>query len=278
MTITLNPFSLRVKETAYSFSEMMLVFSIFTKELGSINIFGVDFDLISYPFFVLFFISHLPQMIGSRQQPFLLYLYLIVSSLVSILLLGLQAGGFLKQFLPIVVIFSSMFVLVQKESIVRIFHLYTIVAYYTAIFGIIQVLLSFGGINLLIKIPGRLDSIAYEPSHYASILVPALVFSFFNFSFYRKQFFVMLTALFFTFNVTGYVVFLLILSVAFINPIYIIFSVPVIYVVLFYYLPAINPYFNIRFIDTLEVIQGKKDIFRSRLTVNGTTLSCFFKP
>ena len=273
--IKFNPFVFRLKDESYSFPEFMLIVAVFSKEIASKNILGIDFDLISYTFYILYFVSHLPQVLSSKRVPYLLFFYVIVSSMISILTIGLAFGGFIKQFMPILIILSTTFYLITRENIVRLFHLYCVVAYITAIFGIIQVLLSFGGINILIKIPGKLDSIAYEPSHYAAILLPALIFAFFNFRKYKKMVIVMLIALVLTFNVTGYVVFLVILSIAFVNPVYIVISIPVIYLVIFNLLPTINPYFKMRFMHSLDVLQQKKDILRRGLTVNGTTLSFF---
>lgn len=255
--------------------ETLLVIAVFTKELGSRNLFGIDFDYIGYPFFILYFIYHLREVMLSQAVPWKMFLYLSVTSIFSILLLNLSWGGFLKQIFPIVIIFSVCFFIISKYDWRNIFKLYVKVAFYTAIFGIVQYILSVGGIQVLIKIPGRLDSISYEPSHYAAILIPALVYTFFYFKEYRRYFIVMLIALIFTFNLTGYMVFLIIISIAFINPVYVIVSLPVLYFIVFGVFKDFNENFNKRIVDTIAVFKGDINILNSTMAANGTTVSFY---
>lgn len=265
------------RDTIYisSIPELLLVAGVFTKEIASSRVLGIDFDFVTYPFCIFYFLLKLKNILHSSAVPWKMYIYILVSSLFSILFLNLEYSNFLKQMIPIVIIFSVNFVIIEDGDWRNIFKLYVKIAYFTAIFGIVQVLLSFAGINILIKIPGRLDSIAYEPSHYASILMPALIYTFFHMKEHKRYFFVMLTALFFTFNLTGYLVFMLVISFAYINPIYFVFSLPVLYYLIFEVFPNFNDNFSKRIEDTTQVFRGNFSILTSSVNANGTTISLY---
>lgn len=258
-----------------SFAETILVFCVFTKEIASRRIAGVDIDLFNYPFCILYFIFFLTRIIKKPAVPWKMYLYIILSSLFSIFFLSLAYGGFLKQIIPVVIIFSVNFVIIEDYDWRNIFRLYVKVAYLSAIFGIVQVAVSYVGIDLLIQQPGRLDSIAYEPSHYAAILVPALVFTFFHFGEYKRMFFVMLVALILTYNLTGYLSFLLVIGFAYINPIYIVVTIPVLYYLVFHVFPNFNENFSKRITETLEVFRGDTKVLNTKVAANGTTISLY---
>ncbi len=258
-----------------SFAETMLVLSVFTKEIGTKRIFGIDFDFIAYSFAVVFFLWNIRKIFTNETFPWKIYGYLIISSLFSILLLQLGYGGFLKQFIPITIIFLVNFCIVSNYDWRKIFALYVKFAFLSAIFGIIQVIASFGGINLLNLQPGRLDSIAYEPSHYAAILIPALVFCFFHYRQYRLYFFTMLLALILTFNLTGYLAFALVISIAYLNPVYIMISIPVLYYLVFEVLANFNENFNMRIVETQTVFRGDVNVLNRTVDANGTTVSLY---
>ncbi len=258
-----------------SFVETMLVLSVFTKEIGTRRIFGIDFDFIAYPFAVIFFLWNIRKIFTDQTFPWRAYGYLIASSLFSILLLQLNYGGFFKQFIPITIIFLVNFCIVSNNDWRKIFGLYVKFAFLSAVFGIVQVVLSFGGIQILQKQLGRLDSIAYEPSHYAAILVPALVFTFFHFKQYKQYFIVMMLALVLTFNLTGYLAFLLVVSIAYLNPVYIMLSLPILYYLVFHVLVNFNENFNMRIVDTLAVFRGDVSVLNRTVDANGTTVSLY---
>lgn len=260
----------------FNFSEILLVIAVFTKEIGTIRLFGVDFDMIGYPFFILYFLINFYRIIVSRSVPHKLFAYLIISSLFSILLLNLGYANFLKQLIPILLIFAVNFFIIDRSDLPSIFRLYVKVTYYTAIFGIIQVILStFAGIEILIKQHGRLDSISYEPSHYAAILLPAMIYCFFHFRTYKRYFIVMLIALILTLNLTGYIVFLTVISFAYLNPVYIAISIPFLYFLIFNVLQDFNLNFYRRITDTIDVFSGKSDVLGLNTSANGTTISFY---
>lgn len=258
-----------------SWPETFLILSIFSKELASIRIFGIDFDFFAYSFALIFLIWKMNRIFSFPLIPWKIYGYLLGSSLLSIAIAKMQFDGFIKQFIPILIIYSVNFYLVGKHDWRRMFQLYVKIAFFTAIFGIVQVLLSFGGIDILIKESQRLDSVAYEPSHYASIIVPAIVFTFFHYSQYKLYFLVMIVALFLTFNLTGYLAFLVVVSIAYVNPIYIVISLPILYYVVFYVLAGFNKNFSDRINETLAVFSGNMNVITNTINTNGTTVSLY---
>jgi hypothetical protein len=259
----------------YSWSEIFIVLAIFTKELGSSNDFGVDIDYLGYPFYVLYFLINITRIIRENAAPKALFLYLIASSIISIVSLNLPPDGFIKQIVPIIVIVTVSFTVLTKSNIRQIFLLYVDITLLTAIFGIIQVILSFNGVLVLIKEPGRLDSIAYEPSHYAAILMPALVYTYINIKDYFISFMIMLAALLLTFNLTCYIVFLGVFTFATFNPIYVLITVPLAYYLSFYVLPNFSSNFYHRFYDTYSTISGERNVFGAETYINTTTLSLY---
>jgi hypothetical protein len=258
-----------------TFIEVLIVLSIFSKEIGSRRIFGIDFDFIAYPFAVVTFLYYLRQILLSEVLPWRLYLYLIISTLFSILLLKTTYAGFLKQIVPIIIIYSVNFFLVNHYDWRTLFRIYVKFAFISAVFGIVQVIASYGGLMILTNQAGRLDSIAYEPSHYASILVPALVFVFFHFNHYRLYFFTMLIALILTYNLTGYMAFLVVVSIAYVSPIYFIVSLPLLYYLAFHVFINFNENFSMRIQDTQAVFRGDINVLNRTADANGTTVSLY---
>ncbi len=260
----------------YSWPEVLFVLSVFTKEIGTKQFLGVGFDFISYPFFIFYFIFNITRIVDRKTAPLGVLAYLILSSLISIAMLNMKLDGFLKDIIPIVVILASGFAILKNRSIKLVFLLYVKITYWSAIFGIIQVIFSyFFGIKILTSETGRLDSIAYEPSHYAAILMPALIYTYINLKMFKKYFIVMFLALILTFNLTAYLVFIALFTFASFNPFYILISVPAAYFLFFNILPNLTQNFNTRFNDTFATLNGTKDILGSKLEVNGTTMSFF---
>lgn len=184
------------------------VFSVFTKEIGSSIVFGIEFDFIGYTFFILYFIERIltKRLMLTRDYLFVV-LCLLVIHFFQVLLWQANYLGVLKQLVPILIIYTALFDIMQRCFVEGIFKLYVKLAYYSAVFGLIQFAFKFANINLLSHGYMRLDSVAYEPSHYASILIPSLLYTTVYFKSYKKEFFVQLLALFLTFSLTSYVVY-----------------------------------------------------------------------
>ena len=252
-----------------------VLFLYITKELGTRSLAGVDFDFLGYPFFILYFFVYFGRIVRLNAAPVGLFLYFILSSLLAITWLNLSLDSFFKQIIPIVVILTVTFTVLKNRSLTNVFELYVKFTFWTAVFGLIQLALALNGIYVLTIEKWRIDSIAYEPSHYAAILIPAVVYTLLNFKRYKLYFVVMLAALIFTFNLTAYLVFLAIFTIATVHPLYVLITVPLAYYMFFHILPNFSKDFSARFYDTYDTFAGRKSILNSRLNVNSTTLSFY---
>lgn len=98
----------------------------------------------------------------------------------SLLLLAVYGHGmdiFLRQGIPALFIYTGLSVLIEKTTADALVGAYRSISFYTALFGILQFILSIGGVAILMKTPMRLDSLAYEASHYAIAMGPAVYLS-----------------------------------------------------------------------------------------------------
>src|SRR5690606_27548055 len=87
------PFGDRVRVLRYQWSEIFLVASVFTKMIGSSRIFGIDFDFIAYPFFIVFFVLNFKGIVLENLRYKWFYLFIVSASLFSIFFLGLSGDG-----------------------------------------------------------------------------------------------------------------------------------------------------------------------------------------
>lgn len=251
-----------------------LIISIFTSGLTTVVINGSAFDIFAYTFFIIYFIFNLRGLLWSK---FLwIYLWLIISSLISIALLNLSYPRFVLTIIPIIVIYSCVYTIIyRRANVTELFELYIKFALYTAIFGLIQYFASLVGIDLHNQLKGRINSVAGEPSHYASILLPAVSYTFFHLKKYKIQFSIFLVTLFLTYNLTGYIVFILIIATSYLNPFYYIFSLAIVNYFVFNILPEFSENFRARILDTKSALDNGVDVISMDLNVNGTTLSMF---
>lgn len=235
---------------------VFLILSIFSKELASVTIGGSMIDMFGYTFFCLYFISHNKNLYYSRTIIGAL-LVLTYFSLFSVFWLDLKIFPFLTQIIPITIIFLSSYdILYRKiDSIRKVFELYVRVAYFAAIFGIIQWTASLFGIFLLIKQPGLLDSITYEPSHYAAIIIPAALYRITLFKENRIEAIILVISLVLTFSLTSYVV----LFTALLIPRFKIITLPIIFSLVYGFyliLPLASPRIKDRIESSEEFLIG----------------------
>ncbi|MDB4273903.1 O-antigen ligase family protein [Algibacter sp.] len=248
---------------------LLIVISIFTKELFSGNIGGVSIDFFAYGVSTVLFINYFMHF-HSNQKIINFLIYAVITALFSILIFDLEWFPFFKAIVPIFIIYLSTYFVIRKHAqfLPKIVDTYINIAYITAIFGILQLILSFMGINILIKIPHRIDSIAYEPSHYAAIIMPAVILTVFQYKKYKRKAVILLTALIGTVSLTSYVVFILIWAFPRLTNRSAIIAIPLALVSMFY-LQTFNLNFSQRFLSAEEVIMGETDISEA----NGTVLS-----
>lgn len=214
----------------YNFAAIMLVVSVFSRELGLGSLFGIDFDWISYPFYILYFLGLLITLRLSFDRFIAIFiLFLSISSILAKVYMGLSFSPFIKQIAPILLIYTITAHVLRREGIRKVFLLYVDIATIAAIIGFIQFALKFVDIRFLTDYSWyNIDSIAEEPSHYNVIIMPALVYTYI----YRKKYFVsfmlLLMSMILTFNLTGYLIFGLMVLFLNIKSWYAILTIPII--------------------------------------------------
>lgn len=150
----------------------LLAFSIFSREWFGTLLYGSIFDVYQLGLAA----------IGIFQIRSLQKLTPILASIVGLLVLGvllLTTYGYpydilLKQGLAIFFIYLGYGSLLLKVKPTKMLKAYKKVVLVMAVFGIAQWVLSLGGVMIFMKVAGRLDSLAYEPSHYAVAIAPAV--------------------------------------------------------------------------------------------------------
>ena len=246
-----------------------LVLTIFSRELGKGTLMGFDIDWISYPFYVVAFAALL--ILGKLdfdQYVLTLFTIVIVGSILAKLYLGLTFGPLGKQILPIVLIYTVCSYILRRVHITSIFRLYIKFALVAAIIGIIQFLLKFLDVHVLTTYSHyKVDSIAEEPSHFAAIILPAVIYTFLERDRFRWQSIVILIAMLLSFNVTAYIVFFFSLLIIYKKFYHALLVVPtLIYLGYFFY--SIDPNVQYRVDGMIEYYWE-----RSLESLHGTPLS-----
>lgn len=225
-----NVFAYR-KPTRFLFWGVIItIFSVFSRELTVIPVAGFDYDYISYTFFIISFIIFLFGK-GLPKLGLLLCLFVFITYSINLLIIGYPLIPFFKYFLPITIIYLSIYRILKQFDPIKIFELYVEFAFLSTIFGLIQLLLKlFFGYKLLSVFSSiAIDSVAGEPSHYAVILVPAVVYSIMNFRKYTWKALFMLVVFFLTFKLTAYFAFALSIFIAYFNLLHLLILIPVFY-------------------------------------------------
>ncbi|MDB4142972.1 hypothetical protein N9733_05875 [Akkermansiaceae bacterium] len=150
----------------------LLAFSIFSREIFGVYLMGSIFDvyqlsLAAIGIFQIRSLRRLAPILWSMLAMLILGAFLLTTY-------GYSYGVLLKQGAAIVFVYlgyGSLLLQVKPNALLRA---YKLVVLYAAIFGIIQWVFSYTGVMLLMKAAGRLDSLAYEPSHYAVAIAPAV--------------------------------------------------------------------------------------------------------
>lgn len=248
----------------------LFVFTIFSMELCSRWILGgIGFDFYAYPVLIMVLLI-LPFVFSKKLLR--IYTYIVLSTIVSILYLNLPLFPFIKQALGIFFVYFGTYSFLNhfKNDFERILDAYVNLAFVSAIFGIIQFFFSLIGINLLIKIPGHLDSIAYEPSHYCAIILPAVCLTLFQFRKYSLKAIILVLAVFLTKSFSGIVVLcimLIIRNISFKNFVFI--GSLGVFVLIF--LSTNIRHFNLRYEGIKSIIEAKD--YSTNTTSNGTAAS-----
>ena len=158
-----------------SFIPYLLALTVYSTELFKHFIFGSNFAIDVY----LVAVSLLGIFLIKINKKFLkIYLIIILILLLHLALLVLynyNLINFTKQAIGIALIYLGLGSLIIRVDKGKLIKAYMNLALVLAYFGLLQWTLSYFEIfDILIKVRGRLDSITYEPSHYAITSAPAL--------------------------------------------------------------------------------------------------------
>lgn len=147
------------------------------------------------------------------------FVFLFFGSFGAYLLTDYPFTDYFKYFLPLFLIYFSLFHLLRVFPVQPIFELYVEMAVWTAVFGILQLGLKvFLGIKLLsVYSAFAIDSVAGEPSHYAVIIMPAVIYCVLNRRRYKLKALVLTLAMLFTFKVSAYFTFAFVMVIAYVN-------------------------------------------------------------
>jgi len=185
------------------FAALMLPLTPFTKELGQVQVLNFWVDAISHTFFVLSFIFFFfYKKLYISKTELIIFSSILLVSLLNTIFFELSIIIVFKQFLPIFILYFVSKTIIEEKGPEYIIEKYVNVAVFAAIIGFLQLVLKFLGIEFLTPdLQLNLDSLAYEPSHYVVMTLPALIYLYEK-KCYSLKFFTILLSLIFTFKTT----------------------------------------------------------------------------
>lgn len=244
----------------------------FTREL-TVVIAGFEFDYVSYTFLLVSFaLIILHNLIDA--QALLIILGIFIVTFIAAIIAGTPLIDYLKYFAPAAVFYFTIYHLLYRYPVRSVFDLYLAFAYYSAILGLIQFALKVGaGIKFLTVFSSpAIDSVAGEPSHYAAILTPALVYQWISGSKINYRTLIMLASLLLTLKLTAYFTLAIVLALAYMQLQYWIFLVPL---VMFLYSNFIitNEDYALRFLPIYSYLTSREIDTGGQAHLHGTPLS-----
>lgn len=210
----------------------VFVASVFSKEVGHATIAGIDYDLIGYNFCVIYLLIMFKDFYFNRSMLFY-FGFLLIAGIISKLYLNYLFAPFWKQYIPLVVIYSVTYDVFKRCNYRDLFEIYFQFAFYSAIFGYIQLFVKVAtGIQLLTKYSGWfIDSVAYEPSHYAVLMMPAAVYAMMYFKRHVTKSIVVIGAVILTFSSTAIMAMLISVALLYQGFFYFLLILPLLYFV-----------------------------------------------
>jgi hypothetical protein len=177
---------------------------------------NVYIDIFSYCFFLLIFLFFIDFKFNEWKKIYFTILLFFSFQLLIKILNNFSILPLIKQLFPIIIIYATTYYFIKKYSIKIIIDYYLKILFVVCIFGIVQSLMdNLFTFSLFQLIPGRVDSIFREPSHFALLIIPGLVYSILNFK--EKIFYIIIFSinLILTFSFSGYIVFFLSIIIIF---------------------------------------------------------------
>jgi len=182
----------------------ILPLTIFTKEIGMVNLGGIQFDIISYPFFmVAFSIFLLTGKLSINKKEAIIFLWILVASIIVDMVMDFPLVLFFKQYIPIILMYFAIKYILMSNNPIYIFERYIDYAVIAAVIGLVQLMLKPMGILLLTDYAGFfVDSVALEPSHYVVMVLSAVFYLYLKKEFSWK-FWILLVTVLLTFKLTA---------------------------------------------------------------------------
>lgn len=209
---------------------VVLILGIFSKELATVLLFDIEYDLVAYTLPLLLFSAAILLGKFTIYKPVKWIAVICALSFTGTLYLNGSYVLYFKQFIPILIIAFAYSYLFTRYRLQVILDVYVKVAILAALIGLVQVIAK---VLFAIKIFTDysvldLDSIAREPSHYAVIVLPAFVYVLFTKQ--RISAFILGLSLVLTFKMTTILAFAAIVLVRFSRWYYYLILLPVCYV------------------------------------------------
>lgn len=182
----------------------LLIFTIFSKELASINIFGFEIDIFSYSFHIIFFFYFIfsKQFFFTRKE-LTIFTVIFLQGILAYTFFNVQFLDFSNQFFPILIFYIVTKCILKNKNLFDVMQAYVDISYLVAAIGILQFILKlFFNTLILTEYHGLfIDSVALEPSHYLAIVLPAVLYLYES-KRYNFKFYVLLISVILTFKLT----------------------------------------------------------------------------
>ncbi len=215
-----NNFKINTKSNIFAYILALTVYSTepFKHFVWGSN-FAIDIYLISVSIFGILFLN----LNKNFLRIYLIIILILLLSFILVIIYNYDLNNFIRQALGVSIVYLGLGSLILKIDKEKLIKAYMNLALLVAILGLIQWSLSFLEIaDVLIKVPGRLDSITYEPSHYAVTTAPALFLFIRDYLLKRSmrnllKMIIIILSFLLTFSITAYLILFLIIIFLLIN-------------------------------------------------------------
>tara|TARA_Y200000002_G_scaffold371055_1_gene367267 strand:- start:2504 stop:3847 length:1344 start_codon:yes stop_codon:yes gene_type:complete len=190
---------------------IFFVFTFISSNFFEKNIFGINIDLFAITFFTTYFILFIKWNRDFIKKYLYLLLTLIFFQIFVCKLNNFSFFGLTKQFLPILIIYTSTYFIILNYGFRRIFKIYEIIIIMMCLFGIFQIFLNSFDISIYQKEMWRMNSFMKEPSHFGMLILPIVLKAIFEFKKPYIKLGILIVSLFWTLSVS--VIFVLVISI-----------------------------------------------------------------
>ena len=188
-----------------TYDNIILIFFILTFFTGSLlerSIFGINVDLFSIAFFLVYFVFFIKWNVEISKKYVFLALSFLFFQMYLCILNDFSLFGLIKQIIPIIIIYTSTYFIISKYGFKKIFRIYEFFVILLCFIGLIQIFLNFFDISIYQKVPWRMNSLIKEPSHFGLIILPIVMKNFLETSKINLKIIILLTSLFWTLSLS----------------------------------------------------------------------------